>query len=138
MGFYLNLLVEDVRLVHDTTVNEVYEQIMHIGPGDVYMGISYPRYSAGSLKAMEFAKGRGAQVVALTDNGNSPFAALADIKLYAKSDMVSFLDSLVAPMSLINALIVAVASRRRDSLDDTFGYLEQLWSEYGVFTGNES
>ena len=138
MGFYMNLLVQDVRLVHDTTANEVYEQIMHIGPGDVYMGISYPRYSAGSLKAMQFAKGRGATVIALTDNDNSPFAPLADIKLYAKSDMVSFLDSLVAPMSVINALIVAVASRKRDSLDETFGYLESLWSEYGVFTGSES
>ncbi len=134
MGFYMNLLVEDVRLVHDTTANEVYEQIMHIGPGDVYVGISYPRYSANSLKAMEFAKRQGATVIALTDNERSPSARLADVKLYAKSDMVSFLDSLVAPMSLINALIVAVANRRRDSLDDTFGYLEKLWSEYGVFT----
>ncbi len=138
MGFYMNLLVQDVRLVHDTTANEVYEQIMHIGPGDVYMGISYPRYSAGSLKAMQFAKGRGATVIALTDNDHSPFAPLADIKLFAKSDMVSFLDSLVAPMSVINALIVAVAARKRDSLDETFGYLEKLWSEYGVFTGSES
>ena len=85
MGFYMNLLVQDVRLVHDTTANEVYEQIMHIGPGDVYMGISYPRYSAGSLKAMQFAKGRGATVIALTDNDHSPFAPLADIKLFAKS-----------------------------------------------------
>ena len=134
MGFYMNLLVEDVRLIHDTTANEVYEQIMHIGPGDVYVGISYPRYSANSLKAMEFAKSRGATVIALTDNDHSPFAALADIKLFAKSDMVSFLDSLVAPMSLINALIVAVAARRRESLDETFSYLENLWSEYGVFT----
>ncbi len=138
MGFYMNLLVEDVRLIHDTTTNEVYEQIMHIGPGDVYVGISYPRYSASSLKAMEFAKRQGATVIALTDQENSPFARLADIKLFAKSDMVSFLDSLVAPMSLINALIVAVAARRRDSLDETFGYLEELWSEYGTFTGVES
>lgn len=138
MGFYMNLLVGDVRLIHDTTANEVYEQIMHIGPGDVYVGISYPRYSASSLKAMEFAKRRGAQVIALTDNGNSPFASLADIKLYAKSDMVSFLDSLVAPLSVINALIVAVAARKRDSLDETFSYLEALWSEYGVFAGVES
>lgn len=138
MGFYMNLLVEDVRLIHNTTANEVYEQIMRIGPGDVYVGISYPRYSSGSLKAMEFAKRQGATVIALTDNERSPSAQLADIKLYAKSDMVSFLDSLVAPMSLINALIVAVANKRRDSLDDTFGYLEKLWSEYGVFTNVES
>ena len=138
MGFYMNLLVEDVRLIHNTTANEVYEQIMHIGPEDVYVGISYPRYSSSSLKAMEFAKRQGATVIALTDNGNSPFAALADIRLYAKSDMVSFLDSLVAPMSVINALIVAVAAEKRDTLDERFGYLESLWSEYGVFTGVES
>lgn len=138
MGFYMNLLVEDMRLIHDTTTNEVYEQIMHIGPGDVYFGISYPRYSSGSMKAMEFAKRRGATVIALTDSDNSPLAPLADIKLYAKSDMVSFVDSLVAPMSLINALIVAVAAGKRDNLAETFDYLEKLWSEYGVFTDVES
>ena len=134
MAFYLNFLVDNVRLIHDTTANEVYEQVMHIGPEDVYIGISYPRYSSSSLKAMEFAKNRGAKVIALTDNANSPFAALADLKLYANSDMVSFVDSLVAPMSVINALIVAVAARKRDTLDETFGYLEELWSRYEVFT----
>lgn len=134
MTFYMNFLVENVRLIHDTTANEVYEQIMHIGPGDVYVGISFPRYSSSSLKAMEFAKRRGATVVAITDNESSPFAALADIKLYAKSDMVSFVDSLIAPMSLINALIVAVAARKQETLAETFNYLEQLWSEYEVFT----
>ena len=134
MAFYMNFLVENVRLIHDTTANEVYEQIMHIGPGDVYVGISYPRYSSSSLKAMKFAKSRGATVVALTDNVNSPFASIADIRLYAKSDMVSFVDSLVGPMSLINALIVAVAARKQETLAQTFNYLEELWSEYEVFT----
>ena len=134
MAFYMNFLVENVRLIHDTTANEVYEQIMHIGPEDVYLGISFPRYSSSSLKAMRFAKSRGASVVALTDNANSPFAAIADICLFANSDMVSFVDSLTAPMSLINALIVAVAARKRESLSQTFNYLEQLWSEYEVFT----
>ena len=134
MGFYMNFLKDNVRLIHDTTANEVYEQIMHIAPGDVYIGISFPRYSSSSLKAMKFAKSSGATVIALTDNGNSPFAEVADIKLYAKSDMVSFLDSLVAPLSLINALIVAVAARKPDALANTFEYLESLWSEYEVFT----
>jgi len=134
MAFYMNFLVDNVRLIHDTTANEVYEQIMHIGPGDVYVGISYPRYSSSSLKAMKFAKSRGATVVALTDNANSPFAAIADICLFAKSDMVSFVDSLVGPMSLINALIVAVAARKQETLAQTFNYLEDLWSEYEVFT----
>ena len=134
MAFYMNFLLQTVRLIHDTTANEVYEQIMHIGPGDVYVGISFPRYSSSSLKAMKFAKSRGATVVALTDNPSSPFAAIADINLYAKSDMVSFVDSLVGPMSLINALIVAVAARKQETLAQTFSYLEALWSEYEVFT----
>ena len=138
MAFYMNFLVDNVRLIHDTTANEVYEQIMHIGPGDVYVGISFPRYSSSSLKAMRFAKSRGATVVALTDNANSPFAAIADIRLYAKSDMVSFVDSLVGPMSLINALIVAVAARKQETLAQTFSYLEELWSEYEVFTTDKS
>lgn len=138
MAFYMNFLIENVRLIHDTTANEVYEQIMHIGPGDVYVGISFPRYSSSSLKAMKFAKSRGATVVALTDNVNSPFAAIADIRLYAKSDMVSFVDSLVGPMSLINALIVAVAARNQETLAQTFNYLEELWSEYEVFTTDKS
>ena len=137
MAFYMNFLAENVHLIHDTTANEVYEQIMHIGPGDVYVGISFPRYSSSSLQAMKFAKSRGATVVALTDNATSPFAAVADIRLYAKSDMVSFVDSLVGPMSVINALIVAVAARKQETLAQTFGYLEGLWSEYGVFTTEE-
>jgi DNA-binding MurR/RpiR family transcriptional regulator len=137
MAFYMNFLLDNVRLIHDTTSNEVYEQIMHIGPGDVYVGISYPRYSSSSLKAMEFAKSRGATVVALTDNANSPFAQAADIRLYAKSEMVSFLDSLIAPMSLINALIVAVAARKPETLAQTFNYLEELWSRYEVFTADK-
>ena len=137
LGFYMNLIKENVRLIHDTTTNEVYEKMIHIGPGDVYVGISFPRYSSSSLKAMKYAKSRGATVIALTDNGNSPFAALADICLFAKSDMVSFLDSLVAPLSVINALIVAVAARRREDIAQTFGYLETLWSEYEVFTTEE-
>ncbi len=134
MAFYMNFLLGSVRLIHDTTANEVYEQVMHIGPGDVYFGISFPRYSSSSLKAMKFAKSRGATVVALTDNATSPFAAIADINLYAKSDMVSFVDSLVGPMSVLNALIVAVAARKQETLAQTFGYLEGLWSEYDVFT----
>ena len=138
LGFYMNLLVDNVRTIQDTTANNVCEQIMHIGPGDVYIGISYPRYSASSYSAMEFARRRGATVIAITDNDSSPFSRLAHIRLYAGSDMVSFLDSLVAPMSLINALIVAVAARRRDNLEQTFNYLEELWSEYEVFITDKS
>ena len=133
MGFYLNQMLDNVRLVHDTSVSEVYEQVFRIGEGDVFIGISYPRYSSKTIKAMEFAKSTGATVIGITDGESSPFVEVADIVLFAKSDMVSFLDSLVAPMSLINALIVAVGYQRPDSLSDTYHRLEKIWSEYDVY-----
>lgn len=133
MGFYLNLILDNVRLIHDTSVSEVYEQIFRIGKGDVFIGISYPRYSSRTVKAMEFAKSTGAGVIGITDGQSSPFVGLADINLFAKSDMVSFLDSLVAPMSLINALIVSIGIRHSDSLSDTFKKLEGIWSDYEVY-----
>ena len=128
LGFYLNLLLDNVRLIHDTSVSEVYEQVFRIHEGDVFIGISYPRYSSRTIKAMQFAKSTGA-----TDGKSSPFVGVADINLFAKSDMVSFLDSLVAPMSLINALIVAIGYQRPDNLSDTFRRLEGIWSEYEVY-----
>ena len=133
MGFYLNQMLENVRLVHDTSVSEVYEQVFRIGEGDVFIGISYPRYSSKTIKAMEFAKSTGDTAIGITDGDSSPFVGVADVILYAKSDMVSFLDSLVAPMSLINALIVAVGYQRPDNLSDTYHRLEKIWSEYDVY-----
>jgi Transcriptional regulators len=133
MGFYLNLLLDNVRLLHDTSVSEVYEQVFRIHEGDVFIGISYPRYSSRTIKAMQFAKSAGATVIGITDGLSSPFVGLADVNLFAKSDMVSFLDSLVAPMSLINALIVAIGYRRPESLSDTFDHLEGIWNQYDVY-----
>ncbi len=133
MGFYLNLLLDNVRLVHDTSVSEVYEQFFRIREGDVFIGISYPRYSSRTIKAMRFAADAGATVIGITDGPSSPFVGLADINLFAKSDMVSFLDSLVAPMSLINALIVAIGIQRPDNLSETFRRLEGIWNEYDVY-----
>ena len=133
MGFYLNLLLDNVRLVHDTSVSEVYEQVFRIREGDVFIGISYPRYSSRTIKAMRFAADAGATVIGITDGPSSPFVGLADINLFAKSDMVSFLDSLVAPMSLINALIVAIGFRRPEALSDTFDHLEEIWKQYDVY-----
>lgn len=133
MGFYLNLLLDNVHLVHDTSVSEVYEQVFRIREGDVFIGISYPRYSSRTIKAMRFAVDAGATVIGITDGQSSPFVGLADINLFAKSDMVSFLDSLVAPMSLINALIVAIGFRRPDALSDTFDHLEEIWKQYDVY-----
>ena len=133
MGFYMNLLLDNVRLLHDTSVSEVYEQVFRIREGDVFIGISYPRYSSRTIKAMQFAKSAGATVIGITDGMSSPFVGLADVNLFAKSDMVSFLDSLVAPMSLINALIVAIGFRRPEALSDTFDHLEGIWKEYDVY-----
>lgn len=138
MGFYLNQMLDNVRLIHDTSVSEVYEQVFRIREGDVFIGISYPRYSARTIKAMQFAKSTGATVVGITDGRNSPFVGVADIILYAKSDMVSFLDSLVAPMSLINALIVAVGSQRPDALSDTYHKLENIWTQYHVYENTDN
>jgi DNA-binding MurR/RpiR family transcriptional regulator len=133
MGFYLNLLMDNVHLVHDTSVSEVYEQVFRIRNGDVFVGISYPRYSSRTIKAMQFAKSTGATVIGITDGAASPFVGLADINLFAKSDMVSFLDSLVAPMSLINALIVSIGFHKKEALSETFDMLEGIWSEYEVY-----
>lgn len=133
LGFYLNLLLDSVHIVNDTAVSEIYEQIIRIREGDVFIGISYPRYSRRTLKAMKFAKSKGAKVIGLTDGKNSPFVGVAHINLFAKSDMVSFLDSLVAPMSLINALIVSIGMHTTDTLSETFKTLEGVWAEYDVY-----
>ena len=138
LGFYLNLLVENVHIIQDTTVSEVYEQIIRIREGDVFIGISYPRYSSRTAKAMKYAKSCGAKCIGITDSDISPFASLADTLIYAKSDMVSFLDSLVAPLSLINALIVSVGVRSKENISDTFSRLETIWADYDVYEHTEN
>lgn len=137
LSLYLNLLRENVHVVHDIAASEIYEQIIRIGPGDLFIGISFPRYSSHTVDAMEFAKKMGAKTVALTDSPTSPFSGIADICLHAKSDMVSFLDSLVAPMSLINAIVVAVGIRNRDAVSETFERLESIWLEHDVYETSE-
>lgn len=133
MGYYLNLLRDNVHLLHDTAVSEVYEQVIRINDGDVFIAMSYPRYSSRTVKAMRFAKEAGATTISLTDGESSPLVKISDITLYARSDMVSFLDSLVAPLSLINALIVSIGLRSNDALSDTFKRLETVWAENEVY-----
>jgi len=133
MGFYLSLTKENVRIVNDTYVNEVFEQMLNIGPGDVLFAISFPRYSRRTVKAMGYARDQGATTIGLTDGPASPIAEMADIKLFARSDMVSYLDSLVAPLSMINALLVAMGWRAETEISQTFERLERIWAEYGVF-----
>ena len=133
LGLYLNLLRDNVNVVHDTAASEIYEQIIRISTGDLFIGISFPRYSSHTVDAMQLAKKMGAKTAAITDSSASPLNGIADVCLHAKSDMVSFLDSLVAPMSLINAIIVAVGIRNKERVSETFERLEKIWSEHDVY-----
>ena len=131
--FYLNLIFPHVRLVRTTSGSEIFEQILRISEEDAIVGISFPRYSKRIINAMEYAKSQGAHVIALTDSASSPIAAHADDVLLAKSDMASFVDSLVAPLSIINALIVAIGKKKQDEVAATFEKLENIWDEYEVY-----
>mgnify|MGYP001096362616 CR=1 FL=1 len=133
LALYFNIIFENVRLVDTTSSSEMFEQIMRIGMGDVIIGISFPRYSKRSAKALAYARNMGAKIVAITDSPSSPIAEHADFFLQARSDMASFVDSLVAPLSLINALIVAVGLRKRDEIKQIFDRLEGIWDEYDVY-----
>jgi DNA-binding MurR/RpiR family transcriptional regulator len=133
LGFYFNLIFDNIRLVHTTSVSEIFEQIINASAGDVVIGISFPRYSKRTVKAMQFAKDQGVSVIAITDSYESPLAQFADYSLIARSDMASFADSLVAPLSVINALIVAIGMRRKEHLYETFEKLESIWDEYQVY-----
>ena len=136
MTHYLDFIFSNVVLV-TSGVNDVFEQLSRIGEDDVLIGISFPRYSSRTMEAMEYAKSHGAQLVAITDGPLSPLHALADLCLTAKSDMASFVDSLVAPLSLINALIVALGQRRRQQVAAYFDEMEHIWDEYRVYLGKD-
>ncbi len=133
MGFYFTLLFGNVYVLDTNSGSEILEQILHIGEGDVFIGISFPRYSQRTLAAMKYSKAHGANVIALTDSSLSPLANYADHTLIAKSDMASFVDSLVAPLSVINALIVQVSMDRQEEVEKTFNQLESIWNEYNVY-----
>ncbi|MDE6107348.1 MAG: MurR/RpiR family transcriptional regulator, partial [Oscillospiraceae bacterium] len=133
LGFYLDMTMENVTVVHVNSFSELFEQIFRIGERDVMIGISFPRYSKRTVKSMRYAKGQGATTIAITDSETSPLAELADHTLTARSDMISFVDSLVAPLSLVNALIVAVSRQKGGELIGTFNKLEQIWDEYEVY-----
>ncbi len=137
MGFYFNLIFDNVKLIHTNSVSEMFEQIHRISSKDVIIGISFPRYSKRTLKAMEYAKRCNASVVTITDSHLSPMVQFADSSLIARSDMVSFVDSLVAPLSLINAIIVALSIRKKDSLVNSLESLERIWNEYQVYDNDD-
>ena len=139
LGFYLNLMFPNVHIVSTVSVSEVFEQIFRISEEDVFIGVSFPRYSKRTLKAMEYAKSRGAKVIAITDTESSPLGRCADFKMTAISGMVSFADSLAAPLSLINALIAALSIKKEKDVTEMLSNLESIWDEYDVYekTDNE-
>ena len=133
LNFYLHLIFKNVTLVQSSAAGEIYEQLVHIGQGDVLVSISFPRYSKMAIHAVEFACQRGGDVVAVTDSPMSPMYKMASASLLASSDMISFVDSMAAPLSLLNALILAVGQQRRDDLSATLAEMEQVWSKYSIF-----
>lgn len=133
LGYYYSLIFENVKVISNYGETEIYEKLFRIDKGDVIIGISFPRYSNAAVKAMTFAHRRGATVIALTDSMTSPLCSLSDHVLIAKSDMASVVDSLVAPLSMINALIVATVVERDEEVEKTFGSLEHIWEEYDVY-----
>ncbi|MDD6049699.1 MAG: MurR/RpiR family transcriptional regulator [Clostridiales bacterium] len=132
MGYYLNYIFDNVHLV-SSGATDVFEEISKLKENEVLVGISFPRYSTRTLEAMRFAKRCGAQVVAITDGPMSPLADMADATLTARTDMASFVDSLAAPLSLINALLVALGLHRKDALTQHFRQLESIWETYEVY-----
>ena len=133
LSYNLNMIFDNVRLVQTTSGSEMFEQVMNIGKEDVMIAISFPRYSKRIINAVGYAKSKGANVIAISDSSLSPIAYQADEVLVAESDMVSFVDSLAAPMSLINAIVVAIAKKKQDELTVRLHRLEEIWDEYDVY-----
>lgn len=137
LAFYFNLMFEHVHLLQTSSFSEIFEQMVRIGDEDVIIGISFPRYSMLTLKAIEFANNRKAKVIALTDSIHSPMNLYASCNLIADSDMASIVDSLTAPLSVINALIAALCMRKRKKVSETLEELESIWDEYQVYESDE-
>ncbi len=133
LAYYMNLIFDNVKLVQTNSISETFEQMLKIGPADVMIGISFPRYSKRTVKAMDFAKSRGASVIAITDSDQSPIAASAECVLKAHGNMVSFVDSMVGPLSLLNALVVALSMSRQNEVKENLENLENIWKEYDVY-----
>ena len=136
-GYYLNLMRENVQVVSDSAASEIYEQLFRVGEDDCVVALSFPRYSSRTIAAVKYSTSKGAKSVCITDCEASPLSNISDVTLYAKSDMVSFIDSLVAPMSLLNALIAEIGFRSKENISENFRKLEDVWSEYAVFLTDE-
>lgn len=137
LSFYLNMLFDNVHLIQTSSASEIFEQMIRIGEEDAIIGISFPRYSMRTLKAMEFANNRNAKVITLTDSIHSPMNLYSSCNLIARSDMASIVDSLVAPLSVINALVVALCMKKQKEVVNTLETLEKIWDEYQVYSNDE-
>lgn len=133
LEYYLSLIFPNVHLVRNMGRGEIFEQMMNIGEGDTVVAISFPRYSTGIVNAVDFACRSGAKVISITDSMSSPIAGPAYATLCAKSNMASFADSLVAPLSIINALIAAISKKKQSEISDKLSRLEGIWDEYKVY-----
>jgi DNA-binding MurR/RpiR family transcriptional regulator len=133
LGFYLNLIMDKVHVV-TYTIGDIFEQLLRVNENDLVIGMGFPRYSSRTVNALEYCKSRGAKVVAITDSLLSPLASNADYTLIAKSNMESFVDSIVAPLSVLNALIIAVGIKEKSNLSSSFARLEEIWDKYNIFS----
>jgi len=133
LGFYLNLMLPDVKLIQSSSDAGMYEHILRIDQYDVFIGISFPRYAAVTRNAAEYAHSCGAKIIAITDSNSAPIAKVADHVLVARSNMAAFADSLVAPLSVINALIVAIGLNKKNEMNQTLNKLENIWDAYGIY-----
>ncbi|WP_432409514.1 MurR/RpiR family transcriptional regulator [Wukongibacter sp. M2B1] len=131
-SFYLNFILDNVRIV-PSGINDILDQLVNIDEDDVFIGLSFPRYTKKTIEVMEFAKNKGAKILGITDSQFSPISEVADITLTAKSNMTSFVDSLVAPMSLINALIIALSMKEKDRITDRLKSFESTWEKYDIY-----
>ena len=133
LNFNFQMIFDNVKFIQTTSGSEMFEQIMQIGEGDVLIAISFPRYSKRIIHAVEYAQSKNANVVALTDSKVAPIAAYADELLIAQSDMISFVDSLVAPLSIINAIVMAVSRKKQKEVTERLRILEEVWDRYEVY-----
>ena len=133
LNFYMHLIFKNVILVQSSAAGEIYEQMAHIGPGDVLLAISFPRYSKMVMQAADMANQCGAEVLAITDSKISPLYQRATCSLQARCDAISFVDSMAAPLSLLNSLILALGRRRSEEVAQTFSQMEKIWSRYDIY-----
>lgn len=138
LGYYLNYMFNNVHVLTGCGTSEMFEKIVGVNADDVVIAFSFPRYSSATTKGAQYCRSTGATVIGITDSRESPLGICCDHVLCAKSDMVSLVDSLVAPLSIVNALIVAIAAKREKELHRTFEALERIWDEYNVYEKQES